>query len=804
MKKIVCLVPMILLGLSGCLHEQPESILPESSAVRCVLTAGWEDATRVSLGEGLSCRWQEGDRLAVYDGVAIRAFDLSAADGASASFEGELEWHDGPFQAAYPYSAAKSCQSGAWTLTVPSGQQIAAGDSVAAEALAAVARFTDLNQLRFRHLTGLLRFTISSDRIERVVLQGNDGEALSGIVVADASTAVISSVDEPQASVILTHSNGLFPPGSYYAAVVPGTLSAGLSVTLASSSGQTASKTGTRAVTVARGGCVDLGDVSAGLVWEEDLHLDCGDTEDSDDNVALSSFDRRVRVTYGPSGATVTGAGGKLSVTVDGNRVTVDNTGKENVIYELSGSASDGCFKLYSSKKQAILLNGVDLKNPTGAAINNQGKKRTFVVVKGVNRLSDGPSYTDTPSGEDEKAAFFSEGQLVFSGPGLLSVTSSGKGGISSDEYVRFMSSPTVRVSASAGHGLRGKDYVLISGGVLDVNVSADTKKGITSDSLVCVTGGRTTVNVTGGTAYVAKDEEYTGTAGVKADKCFRMSGGELTITNSGIGGKGIRVGSNSDRLPLTPSEITGGKLTVRTTGSPHAEGDVSSKAVMVGWAVRNGPFTFESSSGDLTVSGGTVSITSETDEALEVKGKLTVEDGILYCRSGSDDAINTGGTLSISGGKVCALGPNGDGMDSNGDLIISGGWVFSVGARIPEHSLDANYEADYILSIQGGTIVTAGAYHDGARVGQTCRYVMGWKPETWYSLSGNEIPDIAFKFPYSTAFSLAVCSDKGKLTLKSGVTVTGGTPLFEGRVLWDVSASGGKNVSMYTGCPLY
>ena len=803
MKKIVCFVPMILLGLTACLREQPE-IPATKSAVRCVLTAGWEDATRVSLGEGLSCRWQEGDRIAVYDDVAIRAFDLCAADGASASFEGELEWHDGPFQAAYPYAAAKSCQSGAWTLTVPSGQQIAAGDSVAADALAAVARFTNLNELRFRHLTGLIRFTVSSDRIERVVLQGNDGEALSGVVVADASTAEISSVEEPQPSISLTHASGSFPPGSYYAAVLPGTLSAGLSMTLTSTSGQTASKSGTRAVTLARGGCVDLGDISSGLVWEEELRLDCGDTEDSDDNVALSSFDRRVRVNYGPSGATVSGAGGKVSVTVDGNRVTVDNTGKENVIYELSGAASDGCFKLYSSKKQAILLNGVDLKNPTGAAINNQGKKRTFVVIKGVNKLSDGPSYTGTPSGEDEKAALFSEGQLVFSGPGLLSVTSTGKGGISSDDYLRFMSAPTVRVNASAGHGLRGKEYVLISGGVLEVNVSADTKKGIVSDSLVCLTGGRTAVKVTGGTAYVAKDEEYTGTAGIKADKCFRMSGGELTITNSGVGGKGIRVGSNSDRQPLTLSEITGGKLTVKTTGGPHVEGDVSSKAVMVGWAVRSGPFTYESSSGDLTMSGGTVSIISEADEALEVKGKLTVEDGILYCRSDRDDAINTGGTLTVSGGKVCALGPNGDGMDSNGDLLISGGWVFSVGARMPEHSLDANYEAGYTLTVRGGTVVTAGAYHDGARVLQSCRHQLGWKPETWYSLSGNGFPNVAFKFPYSGVYSLAVCSDQGKPTLKSGVTVSGGTPLFEGRVLWDVSASGGKSVSWITGWPSY
>lgn len=141
------------------------------------------------------------------------------------------------------------------------------------------------------------------------------------------------------------------------------------------------------------------------------------DLNDTDDNIANTSFDRTVKVIFSDTeGATVQDADG-LTVTVSGNDVTINNPGSSS-IYELSGSTADGFFKLYSAKKQAIRLNGVSIKNPNGAAINNQSKKRTFVVVNGDNSLADGATYTDTPSIEDEKAAYFSEGQLIFSGTG--------------------------------------------------------------------------------------------------------------------------------------------------------------------------------------------------------------------------------------------------------------------------------------------------------------------------------------------------------------------------------------------------
>lgn len=129
--------------------------------------------------------------------------------------------------------------------------------------------------------------------------------------------------------------------------------------------------------------------------------------EDSDDDIANTTFARTISIVFGSAGATVTGDETGI-VSVSGNDVTVDNTDTGEIIrYELSGTASDGFFKIYGNKKQALVLKDLDLTNPNGAAINNQNKKRTFVVLEGRNKLADGKKYTDTPDDEDEKAAFF-------------------------------------------------------------------------------------------------------------------------------------------------------------------------------------------------------------------------------------------------------------------------------------------------------------------------------------------------------------------------------------------------------------
>ena len=351
-----------------------------------------------------------------------------------------------------------------------------------------------------------------------------------------------------------------------------------------------------------------------------------GDTS-SEDDISTATFTRKITVTFSTSGnATVNGDYYEYA-SVSGNHVTINNSGTEFVVYELKGTTSNGSFKLYGSKKQAIHLNGVNITNPNGAAINNQSGKRTYVYVEGTNKLADGSSAAYTTTGdEDMKAVFFSEGQLIFSGSGSLTVTANNaksKSGIVSDDYVRFMSSPTVTVSAgtSSGHGVRGKDYVQITDGSLDITTKAAMKKGIGSDDYVLVEGGTANITVSGGVAYDSEDKEYTGTAGIKADNYFAMTGGTVTIKNTGTGGKGVHAGSydyDSTNHTVADSYISGGTLNITTSGSES--NDVSSKGIKIGWVTKSGSGMNEKitgSAGNLLISGGSIKVTSSRARAL-------------------------------------------------------------------------------------------------------------------------------------------------------------------------------------------
>ena len=522
--------------------------------------------------------------------------------------------------------------------------------------------------------------------------------------------------------------------------------------------------------------------------------------DDEDDDIGNTSFARTISIVFSESGATVTGDANGI-VSVNGNQVTVDNTTfDEAVKYELSGSASDGFLKLYSNNRQALVLNGVSITNPGGAAINNQGKKRLFVIVNSSNSLSDGSSAAYAVDGdEDMKGVFFSEGQLVFSGEGSLKVTADNaqsKSGITTDDYIHITENPVITVVAGskAGHGIRGKDYVRLSGGTLDITTKAAMKKGIGSDGYVLVEGGSATVNVSGGVAYDDEDQEYTGSACVKADNFFGMTGGTLVLTNTGAGGKGIRAG-NYDYYTayggLNDSYISGGSITVTTSG--RESNSVSAKAIKIGF--KEGSGRSYVCAGNLLVSGGSTVVNCSGGEGLEAKGNMTVSGGELYVYSASDDAINCQGELNVTGGFVYGHSAGNDGIDSNGNMVLSGGYVFGITTKgSPEVALDANTEGGYKLYIKSGaTVVAYGGLESGYSAEQSV-YSMNCTAGGWNGLWNGSEFIAAFKAPsgISTVAVSAPSLSQGYTGVSVGESLCGGVWAADG-------ISGGNVVSLST-----
>lgn len=478
--------------------------------------------------------------------------------------------------------------------------------------------------------------------------------------------------------------------------------------------------------------------------------IDPIETDDGEDLVANTTFAQTVSVAFSTEGnATVSGTTDDFAVTVSGNDVTIVYTGEENVMYELSGTANDGFFKLYSAKKQGITLNGVSITNPNGAAINVQGPqaepskgKRTFIVLKGENSLADGTSYTDTPNEEDEKAAMFGEGQFIFSGTGSLTVTATGKSGIVSDDYVHFL-------------------------------------------------GGNITVNLTSSATVSGSDTLKP--ACIKGKDYVKMTDGTLSLTSTGTGGKGISSDGNG--------YFYGGTVNVSVTGSNFGSSGGGGGFPGGGNSSSNGGsakgLKFD---GNLIFKGSNVVVNCTAHEGIEAKGTLSVSAGEVYSHSLSDDAINSGGNLTISGGQVCAFSQGNDGLDANGNCYIKGGVVYAIGSSSPEVAVDANSEGGYQLYLTGGTLVAIGGLESGSSLTQSCYSASSWSQNTWYGLTIGSTT-YAFKTPSSGGTPLVV-SGSSDPTLQSGVSVSNGTACFENMFYTDASFSGGSSVSLssYTG----
>lgn len=320
------------------------------------------------------------------------------------------------------------------------------------------------------------------------------------------------------------------------------------------------------------------------------------------DYVENSTFGSTVSVNYDGTSATVSGDVDKVTVTVDGAGVKVVSKAS-GINYVLTGSSDNGYFKIYSDNKFVLTMDGVTLKNVSGAAVNSQSHKPMYVVLASgtTNTLTDGTTYSEQVSGEDMRGTLFSEGQMIFSGGGKLNVYANCKNGIASDDYIRFRPGNKIYIMNTANNGVKAKDGIYINGGVLNIEVTADAAKGINSESGITVSGGRTTVITTGGSTVEANDTSSC--SAVKCDSVFTMTAGVVNLKSSGEGGKGLNAG--------TGLILSGGELNVVTLGTSVYASPKGIKCDAY-----------------ITVSGGSLYSYSAESSPVDAAGTLTVADG--------------------------------------------------------------------------------------------------------------------------------------------------------------------------------
>lgn len=283
-------------------------------------------------------------------------------------------------------------------------------------------------------------------------------------------------------------------------------------------------------------------------------------------------------------------------ISVSGNVVTITGEGD----YVISGNLPEGMIEINTKLKVKLKLNGVNISNSTGPAIQvTDAKRLTITLIEGTNNSLSGGSVA-------YDGAIFTNDTLEIKGAGALTVNGTVEHGISSDDDI-VVKNGNIQVNA-VKTGMMANDDITVSGGSLQV---VGGTNGIKSKG---------TLNISGGTIWT--------TGGPKDTKSALYSVGSFTLT----GGSVYAVGCGatlpeptfstqcSAAITFSPSLAAGSAVSVASNGVQLFEGSAPTayNTVFVSTPdMYDGmPFTVSANGAELggfTTAGLVTSVTANT-----------------------------------------------------------------------------------------------------------------------------------------------------------------------------------------------
>ncbi len=368
-------------------------------------------------------------------------------------------------------------------------------------------------------------------------------------------------------------------------------------------------------------------------------------------------------------------------VSVENGTITITSGGT----YRLTGEYS-GQVKIEAAKTDTVrlVLDNAKITNSTGAAINvvSAAEAIIYTAAGTTNTVADEANYT-AAGDNDPDAAIYSAANLTLAGEGSLSVKGSYEEGIHTTGGL-VIASGTLEVNA-ANTGIKGRDYVDITGGIVNVTAAQDGIKSTNTDDeskgftrlsagSVTISAGDDglkaphTLEISGGTLNIEKSNE-----GIEA-QYINILDGEVTVNSTDDGINASLKDSSSD----TSSDTTSGTAASGQQTQQNQNGQAQ-QAPAGGGAAPGGS---QDSTGqnqnmpqppaDGTMPGGGGGTFEVVDAAINISGgTVTV--------NAEGDGIDSNGTATFSGGTVTVNGPTAGGnnaLDSNGDLLLNGGTV--------------------------------------------------------------------------------------------------------------------------------
>ena len=350
------------------------------------------------------------------------------------------------------------------------------------------------------------------------------------------------------------------------------------------------------------------------------------------------------------------------------------------------------------------------MTNSSTACIFVKAADKVVIYTVGTNVVtSTASSEYEDADGNSIDGAIYAKDDVTFNGEEDSTLTVSSKlHGIVCKDDLKFTGGNVI-VNATK-KGVDANDSVRIGGGTLSVTAEHD---GIQlgndagdsyfymEDGTLTVVAGYDGIDVNGASGYA------------------KLVGGTINITAPKNGSNASKSSSTSQKGLKCEGDINIGDVTLTILSADDAIHSGATISITDGTLTLSSSDDGIHADSTLAISGGNVTVT-KSYEALEAyiiqvsDGTISVtasDDGFNAAGDTSDSDTrsnpwssysSSSGTLTISGGTII-VNCQGDGLDSNGALTVSGGTVYVFG---PSNGGNSAIDSDTGSSITGGTVV--------------------------------------------------------------------------------------------------
>lgn len=503
----------------------------------------------------------------------------------------------------------------------------------------------------------------------------------------------------------------------------------------------------------------------AAVSWSDTIYLDLTNSKYLSDGSSWSAIST--------DSANPSAVAENVSIYNNSGYIKIDTSGTTDPLkFVLSGTLSSGEL-VFANKKNSVIgvcMNGASITSGNYPCVEFENKGTVYLVLSGTNSLTDGRKYGTAYSDEHKTVAGYianaSESKGTFHAKGVLNISAAD-------------SSSKLTVTEGYKHGINASDTINFYGGIVTVNSTG-------RNGFQC----KNAFNMYGGTAIVYGDGAHTNNESrgivVEGDDTgdtnglgyFNMTGGAVNIKTVS---KAITAKWDSDdaseaskvKCTVNPIvTISGGKINIVTYGTPKEEASTASTFTdadgeTVSEKIKCSPEGIEGKAG-VTITGGTLNITTTDDCINASSGAITISGGTIYAYSSANDCIDSNGTLTISGGTIVALTattPECAFDCDNNNFAITGGTLIGIGTT--------NYSKPTAASCGQSVVVVGGNYLGSA--GTT----FALEDSTGAAAFAFTIPSAVYSSlgsNYVAIISSPKIAAGTSYALYSGVTATGGS----------------------------